>query len=180
MTEIKFSEHPEYRQALEEIRRLRAQLAALPGLEAQARAEAARLATEAFEQALTNEKGGDRALLAAQAAEGRVALIERHRPALEGRVAELEALIGPGGRLRRENEAHVAAQAEPHRREVLRRFVATVGPAVQELLEEAERVEEAVAAAGGRVDPHWMRPLEDALAALKSAAERLERTASKV
>ncbi|MDR7415065.1 MAG: hypothetical protein QN193_01785 [Armatimonadota bacterium] len=169
-----FEQHADYRGALLEIERLRRQLAALPGLERHAREEATRLASEAFEQALSNARGTDRALLAAQAAEGRVALIERHRPALEARLAELEAAVQ--GRLKRANVAHVAAQAEPRRLAVLRRFVEEVRPAVEALLAEAAEIERAVAAAGGRPDPFWTRPIEDALSAVKSAEERLERS----
>jgi small-conductance mechanosensitive channel len=174
-SEFKFTLHSEYESALSELAALREQLERLPQMEREAQEEARRLSESAFAQAVEDARGADRALLGASAARSRAELIAERRKELERRIRELEDLTGPGGRLHRENAAHVTAQAEKYRTDLLRRFVEQVEPIVENLLAEASAIEQAVHRAGGYVDIIWQRPLDEAARAVRAAQERIRR-----
>lgn len=168
-SDVKFGLHPEYAAAQQEIAKLRAQLAALPGVAARAREEAEALTAQAVDLVLDDWKAADKTMTAAAAAQARADLLARRRRAMESRLAELERQIQ--GQLRWLNQDYVAGQAEPHRRETLQAFVA-LRPQIEALLGRARAVEAAVAEAHGTPDYHWIGHLERALEAIRAAEER--------
>jgi chromosome segregation ATPase len=177
--QVVFQQHPEFAAGRAELQELEAVLEQLPRLIEEAQHEASEAARQAAQAAVAAARSGagpkeaDRHLQAASLARGRLEVLRQQEAQLRARQAELRReLEHQSGTLWQQNRSFVAQQAEPLRREVLRRFAA-LRPQLEELLRAAESIEAAVAQAGGRPDHAWAWRIKQTLDHAREVQELL-------